>query len=314
MRPPGIEPGSVVPQTTVLSVKLWARHKTQNSKLKTKNHNLNLKTKINKVYSTINQVIIRCMSLVIKPIKTDKFYLGDDLFAFLDKHLTDVREKDIVVVTSKIVALAEKRVVKKKAGTKAEKHALVRKEADYFLPAEKSQYNFMLTIKDGTLAVNAGIDESNIGKDHYLLLPKDPYASAKEIWRYLKKRFNLNQVGVVITDSVSMPLRWGVFGNSLAHCGFQAIVDHVGEKDLFGRKMRVTKINLPLSIAQAAVFAMGEVDEARPIALVRGVETITRIDFQNRPPTKAEIKKIYVSLEEDLYAPVLKAVEWEKGG
>ncbi len=251
--------------------------------------------------------------LTITPIITDKFHLSDDLFAFFDKHLTNVKEKDIVVVTSKIVALAEERVVKKKTGTKAEKHALVKKEADYFLPAEKSQYNFMLTIKDGTLAVNAGIDESNIGKNHYLLLPKDPYASAEKIWRYLKKRFNLSEVGVVISDSVSMPLRWGVFGSSLAHCGFQAIVDHVGEKDLFGREMQVTKINLPLSIAQAAVFAMGEVDEARPVALVRGVKAITRVDFQDRPPTKDEIKKIYVSLEEDLYAPVLKSVEWQKG-
>lgn len=252
------------------------------------------------------------MKLEILPVRTTKFHLGDDLFAFFDKHLDDVKEKDVVVVTSKIVSLAEKRVVKRKTGDKAEKHQLVKQEADYFLPADKSKYNLMLTIKDDTLAVNAGIDESNLDGDYYLLLPQNPYTSATKIWRYLKKRFNLKEVGVIISDSMTMPLRCGAFGNSLAYCGFEAMIDRIGEKDLFGREMLMTKINLPQSIAQTAVFVMGEVAEARPIAVVRGVNTIAKIKFQDKPPTQKEILSSHAPLDDDVYAPVLKAVEWRK--
>ena len=251
--------------------------------------------------------------LTITPIITDKFYLGDDLFAFFNKHLDDIKEKDVVVVTSKIVSLAEKRVVKKRTDNKSAKHQLVKQEADWWLPAHHSKYNLMLTIKGSTLAVNAGIDESNIDGNYYLLLPKDPYASAAKIWRYLRERFHLKHVGVVISDSMTMPLRWGVFGNSLAHCGFKAIVSRVGEKDLFGRSMLMTKINLPQSIAQTAVFAMGEVNEARPLAVVKGISSITPIEFQDHPPTKEELSQIKIDLDDDVYGPVLKAVKWQKG-
>jgi len=249
--------------------------------------------------------------LTIKPIKTTRFTLGDDLWDFLDQHLPQIVDGDILVVTSKIVSLAEKRVVAKLTDTKAEKHALVKKEADWYLPASRSKYHVMLTIKDGTLAVNAGIDESNINAGYYLLLPQNAYASAAKIWRYLKEKYQINQVGVIISDSMTTSLIWGVFGNSLAHCGFQAINSKIGQKGLFGRPMKMTKINLPHSIAQAAVFAMGEVDEAQPLALVRGVAKITKIQFQNRPPTKKEIESIYIDLKDDIYAPVLTAAAWE---
>jgi len=251
--------------------------------------------------------------LTITPITTSKFHLGDDLFEFLDKHLTKIVEGDVLVVTSKIVALAEKRVVKKNTGDKSEKHQLVKQEADWWLPPDKSQYNLMLTIKDGTLAVNAGIDESNIDSGYYLLLPKDSYQSAYQIWLYLKKRFQVSRVGVIVSDSMTMPLKWGVFGNALAHCGFKAMVSYVGKKDLFGRQMQMTTINLPQSLAQAAVFAMGEVDEARPLAIVRGVETIAPVEFQDRPPTKKEIKEIYIDLKDDVYEPVLSQAKWKRG-
>ncbi len=249
--------------------------------------------------------------LQITPIKTAKFHLGDDLFQFLDHHVGDIKEGDILVVTSKIIALAEKRIAPKVNATREEKHRLVQKEADYYLPASLSKYNLMLTIKAATLAVNAGVDESNIDGRYYLLLPKNPYQSAEKIWRYLKKRFNRKRIGVVITDSTTMPLRWGVFGNSLAHCGFRAINSKVGEDDLFGRKMLMTKINLPQSIAQAAVFTMGEVAESQPIALVSGVK---EINFQQRPPTAAEIAEIGIDLKDDVYQPILMATPWYKGG
>lgn len=46
--------------------------------------------------------------MIIQPIKTRVFQEGDDLFAFITDYFKKLSEKSVIVVTSKIVALAEK--------------------------------------------------------------------------------------------------------------------------------------------------------------------------------------------------------------
>ena len=46
--------------------------------------------------------------MIIRPIKTRVFQEGDDLFVFVTNYLRKIPEKSVIVVTSKIVALAEK--------------------------------------------------------------------------------------------------------------------------------------------------------------------------------------------------------------
>jgi len=43
----------------------------------------------------------------IEPIKTTIFKEGDDLIKFIIKHIPKIKEGDIIVVTSKIVAISE---------------------------------------------------------------------------------------------------------------------------------------------------------------------------------------------------------------
>jgi F420-0:gamma-glutamyl ligase len=169
----------------------------------------------------------------------------------------------VVVVTSKIVSLCENRVVPLADTSKKQ---LVEQEASQYLASELSQYGHLFTITNDTLIPSAGIDESN-GDSHYVLWPKDPQASANAIRAHLASKHQLDNIGVIITDSTSQPLRRGISGIVLAHSGFLALKDYRGQPDLFGRPLGVSVANVASGLAAAAVLAMGEGAEQTPLAL-----------------------------------------------
>lgn len=243
----------------------------------------------------------------ITGIKTHKITSEDkDIRKILDKYITSLEEKSVVAVASKIVAITEGRVIKMKS--KTQKDRLIREEAEWYLHRSSNKYNVSLTIKGGQLAASAGIDESN-ASGTYVLLPKNPQKSANWIRKWLKSRFNLEKIGVVITDSRTTPLRWGVTGVSIAHSGFEALKDYAGSKDLFGRKFEFEKTNIADSLATSATVVMGEGAEQSPIAVI---EDIPFVKFQHRSPTEKELSDLRISLEDDLYAPLLTSVKWRK--
>lgn len=252
------------------------------------------------------------LDMLITSIKSPLVIPRDNLFQIIQQSIKKIPEQSVLVITSKIIALCQGRVIKKKVLTeeeaKAEKHQLVRQEADFFLEPSSSQYQMMLTIKDRILGVNAGIDESNV-EQAYVLWPSKTQQTVNQIWHFLRKEYQVNKIGVVISDSRSIPLKWGCnYGVSLGHCGFRALVDQIGKTDLFGREMRMTKINLAESLASIGVFAMGEVAEKTPFCLIN--QDIPQIQFQNRVPNKQELADIFIDLKDDIYAPLLTAVKW----
>ena len=115
-----------------------------------------------------------------------------------------------------------------------------------------------------------------------------------------------------MTDSKTMPLRWGVTGTAVAHCGFEALIDEIGTPDIFGKKLEMTQLNVAEAIAIAAVFEMGEGDEQQPLAVVSDIQQ--RVKFQDRPPTAEELSNLVIDPEDDVYAPVLMNAKWQKGG
>src|SRR5690606_530209 len=120
-----------------------------------------------------------------------------------------------------------------------------------------------VTIKNNILAVNAGVDESN-SNGLLVLWPRNPQESADRIRVYLKEKFGLKNVGVLITDSKTTPLRYGITGIGIAHSGFLAINDFVGTPDIFGRTLKMTKVNVMDGIAAASAVVMGEASEQTP--------------------------------------------------
>ena len=229
------------------------------------------------------------------------------LFGLIDTYLPKLAERSVFVVTSKVVSLCEDSILKK--NEVASKKELIQKEADAYIinphPLPFSD-SIQLTIKNNILIPSAGIDESN-GEDIYILYPKDLKKSAALIWEYIKKRDNLKEVGVIITDSHTTPMRWGVIGIGLSWCGFKPLYNYIGEPDCFGKPLRVTKRNNLDALAVSAVFCMGEGNEQTPFAVITDAP---KLEFQDRPPTDVEVQTFSISMKDDLYAPLLTAANW----
>lgn len=247
--------------------------------------------------------------MIVNAIKTRLVSVGSgDIFALLDESMPKLEEKTVVAISSKVVAICEGRIVPVKS---TDKNTLVRQESDYFLPEHMSQYGFSFTITHNTLIPVAGIDESN-GNGNFVLWPKDPQASANKIRRHLIKMSGVKHLGVVITDSTARPLHMGTEGVSIAYSGFSALNNYVGKPDLFGRELKVSISNIADALASAAVLVMGEGKEQTPIAVIGDVPSV---EFQDHEPSKDELSKYYIHhMKDDMFAPFLQNMGWQKGG
>lgn len=233
------------------------------------------------------------MTLQIKSVSTKIYRLGDNFKNFLVKSLKGLLNNgEVLAITSKIVSLSENRVVQK---AERDKKELIKEEADRYLG--EIGYGCHLTIKEGLLIPSAGVDESNSEKNQYILYPANPFLSAKRIHNIIKQELHLKEFGVLLTDSHTMPLRKGVLGAALAYYGFRGVESKVGERDLFGRELRITQVNVADSLAVAATYTMGEGGESRPFAIIKAPVRFIKL------PDNSELR---MPFEEDLYKPLLE--------
>jgi coenzyme F420-0:L-glutamate ligase len=226
----------------------------------------------------------------VKSIKTKVFKEKEDIFSFVTRYIRRVPERSVIVITSKIVALAEgrTRVVK----NAKEKEAVIREESEFAIKTE----HVWLTLKDGALIANAGVDESNVdGEDKIILLPKDSYAAAEKLRKQLMKHYGVQELGVLLTDSRILPFRAGVVGVALGYAGFRGVHDYRGTPDIFGRKLKMTRTDIADALATSAVLLMGEGRECQPLALITGAPLV----FVN----KVKRDELYIDPKEDMYAP-----------
>lgn len=248
----------------------------------------------------------------ISPIKTPIVKPGDNLANLIKSSIPSLANQSVLIITSKIVSYCEKNIAPKKnnSSDKEEKHQLAKWQSDFWLDPHSSKYNMMLTIKNNILAVNAGIDESNSINGDYILWPKNSQKSANQIWQFLRKTYHLDQVGVILVDSKTTPLRWGVTGTYIAHCGFKALNDFRGKVDIFGRQLHMTQINVAEALAVAATLEMGETNEQTPLAIATHIKMI---EFVDTIPSQKELKNLKIKMDDDVYFPILKNVKWNKG-
>jgi len=242
--------------------------------------------------------------------KTNPVVAGSVLTEIIDTYLPEITDKSVVAITSKIVSICEGRCIKIDENT--DKKALIRTEADLYLedPNYYEKYHISLTVKDSHLTASSGIDESN-GNGMLILWPKDPYKTAVTVWNHLKNKYHLHNLGIIITDSHTTPLRWGVTGTALAWCGFEPLYDYTGKPDVFGRTFKFEKINMIDSLATVATLVIGEGNEQTPLAVIKDIPFIR---FTDRPPSLEEIKSLHIDIKDDIYAPLLTNVQWKKGG
>lgn len=241
----------------------------------------------------------------VNQIKTRKITPPKDDLASLLAFIPKLNEKSIVAISSKVLSICEGHTVPV-ASISHEK--LVESLAGTVLePIRRSKNDMILTQVGNLLIESAGVDLSN-GNGYYILLPKNPYKSAQQIWKYLKKRDKLKELGVVITDSHAVPRRKGAEGFALASYGFKAAHVYQDQKDIFGRKFHFTASDVADSLAASAVLTMGEGNETTPLALITGLENIEF--FHKVLPLATARRYSWVHPDLDVYAPLLNDKLW----
>lgn len=251
----------------------------------------------------------------VTPIRTHKITEKDrDILQILDKYLNKdegprIKDKSILAVTSKIVSICEGRMVRIDPNNSHQKDELIKEESTLYLPREENLYNVSFAIKNNIMAAGAGIDESN-GNGYYILWPKDSQKSANKIREHIVKKTGIKNIGVIITDSKTNPMRWGVTAIAIGYSGFEPLKNYINTPDIFGRPFAFEQMSIMDNLASAAALSMGEGAEQTPLAVI---EDIPMVKFTQKNPTQEELDKIKISISEDLYGNFLKNSPWRKG-
>ncbi|MDE6432489.1 MAG: coenzyme F420-0:L-glutamate ligase [Opitutales bacterium] len=188
----------------------------------------------------------------------------DDLFSVLDESVSGLTDGDILLIASKVLAIHQGRCIKK---GEVDKLNIIQQEADVvFGPVADP----CVTIKDRAFVPNSGVDESN-GCGYYILWPRDVGDLLSEIHSFLCKKNRIKNLGILSVDSRVLPMRTGTVGISQASFGFVPVSSCIGEKDLFGRPMRISQVNIADCLAGISPLLMGEGSESCPFIVARGV-------------------------------------------
>jgi len=214
---------------------------------------------------------------------------GGDLAAILVASLESARlalePGDVLVITSKLVSKAEGRFADLRTvepSPRARKVAEQTRKDPRMVELILRESTAISRMRPDVLIVrhrlgftlaNAGIDHSNVGRegeDWVLLLPEDPDRSAAQIRQRLHDLAGVAP-GIVISDSHGRPFRIGTVGVAIGLAGFPAAWDKRGQRDLYGRELRITVTGLGDELAAAAGLVTGQGAEGLPVVLVRGM-------------------------------------------
>lgn len=190
---------------------------------------------------------------------------GDDLGALL-AGAADLADRDILVVTQKVVSKAEGRLVEVDHGDADARRRVVEQEAVRVL--RRRGELIIAETRHGFVCANAGVDFSNVPDGQAALLPRDPDRSARRIRDGIAAAGG-PPVGVVVSDTFGRPWRRGLTDVAIGCAGVLAVLDLRGTADAGGRRLQVTEVAIADEIAAAAELVMGK-DRGIPAAVVRG--------------------------------------------
>ncbi|PRZ38602.1 coenzyme F420-0:L-glutamate ligase/coenzyme F420-1:gamma-L-glutamate ligase [Antricoccus suffuscus] len=195
-----------------------------------------------------------------------EFHHGDDLVG----HLPALEDRDIVVVTSKVISKIEGRLVA--VGDGEEERQRAREDAitgqTVAVVAQRGPTRIVRNQLGLTMAA-AGIDASNVPNGVIALLPEDPDASARRLRAAIRRRLS-RDVAVIITDTVGRPWREGLVDIAIGVAGITPLRDLRGTLDTHGHPLAVTALAQADEIASASELVRGKVGSV-PVAVVRGI-------------------------------------------
>ena len=229
---------------------------------------------------------------------------GDDLCALISERV-HLKDGDIICIASSVYSKAKgytRTLGEIIPGERACRIAGRTGEDPRFIQAviDASQeilleYPFVLSeLPCGHVGVRAGVDQSNIEKDHIILLPPNPMGAATDLREGFRDAAGV-ETGVIVTDTCGRSFRRGQTGHAIGWSGMTAIRDFRGDTDLFGHVLKITEEAVVDEIAGFANFVMGESDNGVPAVV-----------FRNCPPWKGH-DNLYFSPDEDILRKLLKS-------
>ncbi|MFE3444732.1 coenzyme F420-0:L-glutamate ligase [Nocardia sp. NPDC059180] len=199
-----------------------------------------------------------------------EFRPGDDLAEHIAANAHWLVDGDVLVVTSKIVAKVEGRIVAAPLDPEERdtaRRALVDQEAVRVL-ARKGR-TLITENRLGIVQAASGVDGSNVEQGELVLLPTDPDASAKALRSALAERLGV-EVAVVITDTMGRAWRNGQIDAAIGSAGLRVLHDYAGAVDGQGNELHVTQVAVADELAAAADLVKGKLGGV-PVAVVRGL-------------------------------------------
>jgi coenzyme F420-0:L-glutamate ligase / coenzyme F420-1:gamma-L-glutamate ligase len=209
---------------------------------------------------------------------------GDDIARLISR--ADLRDGDIVVVTSKIVSKAEGRTLVADDREKAIDAETVR------VVARRGATRIVQT-RQGLVLAAAGVDASNTEPGTVLLLPVDSDDSARRIRAGLRELTGV-RVGVLVSDTLGRPWRLGLTDAAIGAAGVRPLDDLRGRTDAYGNLLEATLTSVADEVASAAELVKGKLAGV-PVAVVRGLSHLVTDD--DGPGARALVR----SPDEDMF-------------
>ncbi|MFW5949459.1 MAG: coenzyme F420-0:L-glutamate ligase [Halolamina sp.] len=267
---------------------------------------------------------------------------GDDLIDAIWAATEDsvpLQDGDVLVITSKVVSMAENRVVDadevsvdaqaervaEVTGLDPREVAVIYDESEVFgaipvaevgedlilehaVDAEAAREaiekmpSTLITDRDGRLCTNAGVDWSNAPSGKMTTLPEEPDASARRIREALEDRSGADLAVVLADTEILGP---GSMDLATGCSGIEAIDSNFGREDLYGEPKIGGLDMVADELAAGSALLFGQADERIPVVVVRGLEYD---DGEGVPNSGGLIRR---GLRKTIHMTVrLKAREW----
>ena len=208
--------------------------------------------------------------------------LGGMIAASARKQGDPIADRDVLIVTSKIVSKVEGCAIEL-ADVEPSEFAMSWADTWHKDPrvieivlrqskriVRQSGPVLITETHHGFICANSGVDQSSSGAEgRVLVLPTDPDASA----RALRSRFaELGvDVAVVISDTFGRPWREGQTDVAIGVAGMHPLYSYIGQHDPHGHEFEVQELCVVDELAAAGELVKGNVSRV-PVAVIRGHE------------------------------------------
>ena len=195
---------------------------------------------------------------------------------------TPIQDRDLLVVSQKIVSKTEGRVVRLADVTVSDEARSVAEEigrdprlvqvilGESRRIVRKAKDVLIVETRHGFVCANAGVDQSNVDADTACLLPEDSDRSAGALRAHLRTLTG-HELAIIVADTFGRPWREGLVNVAVGLAGLAPIVSYLGQLDPAGHVLQATILALADELAGAAEPVMGKLDRV-PVAIIRGLD------------------------------------------